>query len=155
MFVPSPRAGLGKTRYTETAELWMQDALGRRAFELVNVGSEHKPADVLTKPVPQETLFRHLGFFGCHAAHAGAHPEGAGSENGGGGFVHFSKEQLAHQPWQHTRVSPQHSLLCSSISHRGKDRSHNDEIIVCVCCTHVMLMQSHANGQFRQTIVDG
>lgn len=60
----SHRAGLGKARHIEMANVWIQDALDRREFELVKISGGYKPADVLTKPVSQNTLHRHLAALG-------------------------------------------------------------------------------------------
>lgn len=70
----SHRSGLGKARDIETAELWIQDALARQEFDLVKVGGERNPADILAKPVPQEMLERHLASLGCWAVPATASP---------------------------------------------------------------------------------
>lgn len=47
----SHRAALGKAWHKEMADRWMQDALERQEPEIVNIGGEHNPADVLTKPM--------------------------------------------------------------------------------------------------------
>lgn len=70
----SHRVGLGKARHTETAELWIQDALERRDVVLVKVPGEHTPPDVLTKPVPEDILVRLLAHLGCRAASAEYRP---------------------------------------------------------------------------------
>ena len=70
----SHRAGLGKARHIETAELWIQDALERREFELLKIPGEQNPADILTKPVPRDTMDRHLWTLGCRAVPADRNP---------------------------------------------------------------------------------
>lgn len=49
----SHRAGLGKARHMESPELWIQDAVERREFELIKAGGESNPAAVLAKPAPR------------------------------------------------------------------------------------------------------
>lgn len=56
----SRRAGFGKARHSETAELWVHDALERQEFELVKLGRESKPAAFLAKPLPRKDLASYL-----------------------------------------------------------------------------------------------
>lgn len=56
----SYRAGLGNAWYIQKAELWIQDALERREFELCKIAGDRNPAEAPTKPVPRETLDRQL-----------------------------------------------------------------------------------------------
>lgn len=56
----SAKGRMGKSRYIETSEPWIQDALGRQEFKLGKVGAEHHPADMFTKHVLGSTLERHL-----------------------------------------------------------------------------------------------
>lgn len=70
----SDRVVLWETCHIETAELLIKYALGRQDSVLVNGRGEHKPAGVLTKPVPQEALVRHLGISRCRVVPADARP---------------------------------------------------------------------------------
>lgn len=84
----SHRTGLSKARHIETLELWIQDALGMRAFELCKPGGGRNPADAFTKPVPHETMERHLAAVGYHAVPSVTHPKGVASGGGMGTFAH-------------------------------------------------------------------
>lgn len=70
----SLRAGLGKARKMDTAELCVQDAFERQEFVVDNIGSEHNFADV-AKPMPSDIMKRHLESLGCWAVPLDAHPE--------------------------------------------------------------------------------
>ena len=54
------RRGLGKIRHLATANLWVQDRIKKKDFELVCVPGVSKPSDVLTKHVDRTILDKHL-----------------------------------------------------------------------------------------------
>lgn len=56
----SHRAGLGKAWRKDTAEIGIQGALGRQEPEIVRIGGEHDSADVIIKPVRQDTMMGHV-----------------------------------------------------------------------------------------------
>ena len=67
------RRGLGKIRHLSTADLWIQDKLRCKEFELVKIPGDRNVADVLTKHVDRATLERHLVSMGLREAHGRAH----------------------------------------------------------------------------------
>ena len=54
------RKGLGKIRHLATADLWVQDRLKKKDFELVRVPGVDNPADILTKHVEAALLRKHM-----------------------------------------------------------------------------------------------
>ena len=54
------RRGLGKIRHLATADLWVQDRLKKRDFELVRIAGVDNPADILTKHVAKAILQKHM-----------------------------------------------------------------------------------------------
>ena len=54
------RKGLGKTRHVQTRYLWIQDRLANGDFRVARIRTEDNVVDVLTKPVPAETLARRV-----------------------------------------------------------------------------------------------
>ena len=54
------RRGLGKIRHLATADLWVQDRLKKKDFELVRVPGVDNPADILTKHVDAALLRKHM-----------------------------------------------------------------------------------------------
>ena len=54
------RRGLGKIRHLATADLWVQDRLKKKDFELVRVPEVDNPADILTKHVESALLRKHM-----------------------------------------------------------------------------------------------
>ena len=58
------RRGLGKVRHLATADLWIQDRLRRKDFELVKVAGADNPADMLTKHVDKATMVKHMSKLG-------------------------------------------------------------------------------------------
>lgn len=64
---------MGKVRHIEMAELWIKDANERQEIE-------QNAADVLIKPVHQETWIRHVETLKCRVVPPDSHPRGAGSE---------------------------------------------------------------------------
>ena len=54
------RRGLGKIRHLATADLWVQDKLKKKDFELLRIPGVSNPADVLTKHVDRTILDKHL-----------------------------------------------------------------------------------------------
>lgn len=71
------------------------DALETQESELVKVSGDQDPADILTKPVAQATLERHMASLGCWAVPVDANPEGAGSDGGGEGHMPILHTALA------------------------------------------------------------
>ena len=58
------RTGIGKVRHLATGQLWVQDRIRTKDFELFKVAGEDNPADMLTKHLTRETLDKHLNFAG-------------------------------------------------------------------------------------------
>ena len=54
------RRGLGKVRHLAVADLWIQDKVKAKDFDLVKVNGQENPADILTKPVDRGCLCKHL-----------------------------------------------------------------------------------------------
>ena len=66
------RRGLGKIRHLATADLWIQDKLRCREFELVKIPGQQNVADMLTKHVDRATLERHMMALGLREAYGRA-----------------------------------------------------------------------------------
>ena len=58
------RRGLDKIRHLHTADLWVQDRLRRKDFDLTKVLGTDNPADLLTKHVPRDIMRKHMEFMG-------------------------------------------------------------------------------------------
>ena len=58
------RRGLGKIRHLAVADLWVQDRVRSKDFDLRKVDGKPNPADMLTKHIDYPTLQRHLEFLG-------------------------------------------------------------------------------------------
>ena len=54
------RRGLGKVRHLATADLWIQDRIRKKDFELKKIPGSDNPADILTKNVDRCTLQKHI-----------------------------------------------------------------------------------------------
>ena len=54
------RRGLGKIRHLATADLWIQDKLRCKEFELVKVAGTDNVSDIMTKFTDRATLEKHL-----------------------------------------------------------------------------------------------
>ena len=54
------RRGLGKIRHLATADLWVQDRIKKKDFELLKVPGVDNPSDILTKHVDRILLEKHL-----------------------------------------------------------------------------------------------
>ena len=54
------RRGLGKIRHLATADLWVQDRLKKKDFELTRIPGVDNPADMLTKHVDKHLLQKHM-----------------------------------------------------------------------------------------------
>ena len=61
------RKGIGNIRHLATTDLWIQDKVRSKSFELVKVLGVDKPADVLTKYVNRETMNKALAKVGLVA----------------------------------------------------------------------------------------
>ena len=59
------RKGLGKIRHLAVADLWIQDKVRAKDFELEKVLGAKNPAEMLTKDVPREVLEKHLATIQC------------------------------------------------------------------------------------------
>ena len=57
------RRGLGRIRHLAVADLWIQDRLRTKDFELCKVAGSANPADILTKHVDWGLLSKHLSNF--------------------------------------------------------------------------------------------
>ena len=54
------RRGLGKIRHLATADLWIQDKLRCKEFQLVKVAGVDNVSDIMTKFTDRSTLEKHL-----------------------------------------------------------------------------------------------
>jgi hypothetical protein len=54
------RSGIGRVRHLAVGQLWVQEGLHRGDFKLFKIAGAQKPADLLTKHLPRETLDRHM-----------------------------------------------------------------------------------------------
>ena len=54
------RSGIGKMRHLEVNELWLQEAIKRKKFDIVKVNGADNAADIATKHIPAETLEKHI-----------------------------------------------------------------------------------------------
>jgi hypothetical protein len=58
------RSGIGKVRHLATGQLWVQDRIRTKDFELYKVAGTENPADMLTKHLARESLDKHVSFSG-------------------------------------------------------------------------------------------
>ena len=58
----SQRTGLGKLRHIQTQFLWLQERVSHKELSLAKDHGTANPADMLTKPLAQADLQRHLEF---------------------------------------------------------------------------------------------
>ena len=58
------RRGLGKIRHLAVADLWVQDKLRSKDFNLEKVPGPENPADALTKHLDRASLQKHLATMG-------------------------------------------------------------------------------------------
>ena len=62
------RRGLGKVRHLATTDLWLQERVRDKGFSVSKVAGTDNLADILTKTVDRQSLWRHLHKMGCFAA---------------------------------------------------------------------------------------
>ena len=74
------RRGLGEVRHLATADLWIQDRLRRKGFQLEKVLGADSPADMLTKHVDRATLAKHMNKLGLYVEEGRAESAPAISE---------------------------------------------------------------------------
>ena len=58
------REGVGRTRHLETGALWIQQKQWEDRISIQKVAGKDNPADVLTKHVPSDVLWRHMHAMG-------------------------------------------------------------------------------------------
>ena len=58
--MPPLPLGLGKVRHLATADLWIQDRLRKKDFNLMKIPGSENPADMLTKHVDKATMNKHM-----------------------------------------------------------------------------------------------
>ena len=63
----SQRNGLGKLRHIQTQFLWLQERVALKELALSKVIGTDNPADMLTKPLAQAELEKHLAYSGFSA----------------------------------------------------------------------------------------
>ena len=61
------RRGLGKVGHLATSDLWVQDRLRTKDFDLKKVPGADNPSDILTKHIDHSTLDKHLSGLGLIA----------------------------------------------------------------------------------------
>ena len=61
------RRGLGRVRRLATTDLWLQERIRDKGFSVSQVAGADNLADILTKTVDRQTLWRHLHNMGCYA----------------------------------------------------------------------------------------
>ena len=54
------RKGLGRTRHIDVQYLWIQEEIAEGRLKLVKVNTKENPADLLTKALPRDTIYKHL-----------------------------------------------------------------------------------------------
>ena len=59
------RVGLGTQRHIATNQLWVQEKLRKKKFQLLTVKGKSNPADLFTKHLPAETMKQCLHFMGA------------------------------------------------------------------------------------------
>ena len=62
------RAGIGRVRHLDVAQLWVQDHLREKRFALKKVLGTDNPADVLTKHVEAGVIDKHCQWLGMEFA---------------------------------------------------------------------------------------
>ena len=58
------RLGMGKVRHIDVGMLWVQQNQREGAIEVQKVGTKSNPADIFTKHVPAEIVWKHLAVVG-------------------------------------------------------------------------------------------
>merc|ERR1712051_224395 len=58
------RTGVGKVRHIDVGMLWVQQNQKTGEIEVEKVGTKQNPADIFTKHVPGEVVWRHLTAMG-------------------------------------------------------------------------------------------
>ena len=58
------REGLGRARHIGTQFMWMQEAVREGKVRIVKLASKNNPADLFTKPLPEESIQRHMRTMG-------------------------------------------------------------------------------------------
>ena len=58
------RRGLGKIKHLEVSQLWLQDKISRKEFDVVKIDGKINRADALTKYVGREDLESHCRWVG-------------------------------------------------------------------------------------------
>ena len=54
------RPGIGKMRHLDVNELWLQEAIRKKKFEIVKVHRADNTSHIAKKHVPAETLQKHI-----------------------------------------------------------------------------------------------
>ncbi len=60
------RQGLGKTKHIEVQYLWVQQEVQEERLQVKKIHTSSNPADMFTKPVPEEVVRRHLRKLGVY-----------------------------------------------------------------------------------------
>lgn len=71
-------ASLRNAKRRNTANIWIQDALERREFELSRVPGEQNPADIITKQVPHGVMQWRLATVECRVVPSDIRPDRRG-----------------------------------------------------------------------------
>ena len=58
------RLGVGKVRHIDVGMLWVQQNQRAGEIDVKKIGTKVNPADVFTKHVPGEVMWKHLGSIG-------------------------------------------------------------------------------------------
>ena len=58
------RLGMGKVRHIDVGMLWVQQHQRAGEIDIKKVGTKENPADIFTKHVPGEVVWRHLAAAG-------------------------------------------------------------------------------------------
>lgn len=69
------RRGIGKMRHIQVKDLWMQQKLEEKVFELIKIPGSDNVSDICTKPVDHATMHKHMHKMGFE------HIVGTESEN--------------------------------------------------------------------------
>ena len=58
------RQGTGKTRHIDVGMLWIQQNVKQGEVKVDKVASKMNPADIFTKAVPAEVMWKHMEYMG-------------------------------------------------------------------------------------------
>ena len=54
------REGLGRSRHIDTQYMWVQGKIRSKQIVLNKIPTAYNPSDIFTKPLPEDTLMKHM-----------------------------------------------------------------------------------------------